>query len=72
MPKAVVDLFAAAGLEEARLDVLSDDLLMRVAAIEQKDLGVETLRKLLTTRSGRRSAPTSFRASDSAKRSKTR
>ncbi len=43
----VVDLFAAAGLEEARLDILSDDFLQRVAALEHKNLALETLRKLL-------------------------
>jgi outer membrane protein assembly factor BamB len=43
----VVDLFAAAGLGEARLDVLSDEFLGRVAALEQKNLALETLRKLL-------------------------
>ncbi len=43
----VVDLFAAAGLEEARLDILSDEFLQRVAALEQKNLALETLRKLL-------------------------
>lgn len=43
----VVDLFAVAGLEEARLDILSDDFLGRVAALEQKNLALETLRKLL-------------------------
>ena len=30
----VIDLFAVAGLEEARLDILSDDFLTRVAALE--------------------------------------
>lgn len=44
----VIDLFAAAGLEAARLDVLSDDFLKRVSALEQKNLAMETLRKLLT------------------------
>lgn len=44
----VIDLFAAAGLEEARLDILSDEFLQRVAALEQKNLALETLRKLLT------------------------
>jgi type I restriction enzyme R subunit len=44
----VIDLFAAAGLDEARLDILSDDFLSRVAALEQKNLALETLRKLLT------------------------
>ena len=45
---AVIDLFAAAGLEEARLDVLGDEFLQRVATLEQKHLALETLRKLLT------------------------
>mgnify|MGYP000682456806 CR=1 FL=1 len=44
----VIDLFAAAGLDEARLDILSDEFLERVAALEQKNLALETLRKLLT------------------------
>ncbi len=43
----VIDLFAVAGLDEARLDILSDDFLERVAALEQKNLALETLRKLL-------------------------
>ena len=43
----VVDLFAVAGLSEARLDILSDEFLGRVAALEQKNLALETLRKLL-------------------------
>jgi len=43
----VVDLFAVAGLDEARLDILSDEFLGRVAALEQKNLALETLRKLL-------------------------
>ena len=44
---AVVDLFAVAGLSDARLDILSDEFLGRVAALEQKNLALETLRKLL-------------------------
>ena len=44
----VIDLFAVAGLDEARLDILSDDFLQRVAALEQKNLALETLRKLLS------------------------
>ncbi|MCK4873613.1 MAG: type I restriction endonuclease subunit R [Phycisphaerales bacterium] len=44
----VIDLFAAAGLDEARLDILSDEFLSRVAALEQRNLALETLRKLLT------------------------
>lgn len=43
----VIDLFAAAGLDTARLDVLSDEFLERVSALEQKNLALETLRKLL-------------------------
>jgi type I restriction enzyme R subunit len=42
-----IDLFAAAGLDEARLDILSDAFLERVSALEQKNLALETLRKLL-------------------------
>lgn len=44
----VIDLFAVAGLEEARLDILGDEFLGRVAALEQKNLALETLRKLLS------------------------
>lgn len=44
----IIDLFAAAGLDEARLDILSDKFLQRVAALEQKNLALETLRKLLS------------------------
>ncbi|WP_456405994.1 type I restriction endonuclease subunit R [Thiolapillus sp.] len=43
----IIDLFAVAGLDEARLDILSDEFLQRVAALEQKNLALETLRKLL-------------------------
>ena len=42
-----IDLFAVAGLSDARLDILSDEFLGRVAALEQKNLALETLRKLL-------------------------
>lgn len=44
----VIDLFSVAGLDEARLDILSDDFLQRVATLEQKNLALETLRKLLS------------------------
>ncbi|MDB4948293.1 MAG: type restriction component of type restriction-modification system [Gemmatimonadetes bacterium] len=44
----VIDLFAAAGLDAARLDILSDAFLERVSALEQKNLALEILRKLLT------------------------
>ena len=43
----VIDLFAVVGLPEARLDILSDEFLSRVAALDQKNLALETLRKLL-------------------------
>ncbi len=43
----VIDLFAVAGLDEARLDILGDEFLSRVASLEQKNLALETLRKLL-------------------------
>jgi type I restriction enzyme, R subunit len=43
----VIDLFAAAGLESARLDILSEEFLQRVSALEEKNLALETLRKLL-------------------------
>ena len=43
----VIDLFAVAGLSDARLDILGDEFLGRVAALEQKNLALETLRKLL-------------------------
>ena len=43
----VIDLFEAAGLGSARLDILGDEFLQRVAALEQKNLALETLRKLL-------------------------
>jgi type I restriction enzyme, R subunit len=44
----VIDLFAAAGLDAAQLDILSEDFLNRVSTLEQKNLALETLRKLLT------------------------
>ncbi len=44
----VIDLFAAAGLDAARLDILSEDFLNRVSSLEQKNLAIETLRKLLS------------------------
>ena len=43
----VIDLFAVAGLADVRPDILSDEFLGRVAALEQKNLALETLRKLL-------------------------
>ncbi|MEM1109088.1 MAG: DUF3387 domain-containing protein [Planctomycetota bacterium] len=43
----VIDLFAVAGLEEARLDILSEEFLGRVSAMAQKNVALEALRKLL-------------------------
>ena len=68
----VIDLFAAAGLDDARLDILSDEFLARVAALEQKNLALETLRKLLTDQIRITERRTWCRARSSAKRSKTR
>ena len=36
----VIDLFAVAGLSEARLDILSDEFLRRVAALEAEESGL--------------------------------
>lgn len=44
----VIDLFRAAGLPEPNVGVLSDDFLDGLAALPQKNLALETLRKLLT------------------------
>lgn len=44
----VIDLFAVAGLDDARLDILSEEFLGRVAQMEQKNLALEALRRLLT------------------------
>ena len=43
----VIDVFTVAGLLEARLDILSDEFLGRVAALKQENLALETLRKQL-------------------------
>lgn len=43
----VIDLFAVAGLDDARLDILSEEFLGRVAQMEQKNLALEALRRLL-------------------------
>jgi len=43
----VVDIFAAAGLDKPDISVLSDEFLAEVRALPQKNLAVETLRKLL-------------------------
>ncbi len=43
----VVDIFAAAGLEKPDISILSDEFLSEVRELPQKNLAVETLRKLL-------------------------
>jgi type I restriction enzyme R subunit len=67
----VIELFAAAGLDEANLDILSDEFLSRVAALEQRNLALETLRKLLQIKSALPSGRISFRASACEKLLKT-
>ncbi len=43
----VMDIFAAAGLETPNISILSDEFLAEVRNLPQKNLAVETLRKLL-------------------------
>lgn len=43
----VIDLFQAAGLPEPNVGILSEEFLERLAAMPQKNLAMETLRKLL-------------------------
>ncbi len=43
----VIDIFAAAGLEKPDVSILSDEFLAEVAQMPQRNLAVETLRKLL-------------------------
>lgn len=43
----VVDIFDAAGLEKPEISILSDDFLVEVRDMPQKNLAVEVLRKLL-------------------------
>ena len=44
----VIDLFEVAGLPDANVGILSDDFLDRLAALPQKNLALETLKKLLS------------------------
>jgi len=44
----VIDLFRAAGLPEPNVGILSEDFLERLAELPQKNLALETLRKLLS------------------------
>ncbi len=43
----VVDIFAAAGLDKPDISILSDEFLAEVRTLPQKNLAVETLKKLL-------------------------
>lgn len=43
----VIDLFEAAGLPAANVGILSDDFLDRLSGLPQKNIALETLRKLL-------------------------
>jgi len=43
----VIDIFAAAGLKKPDLSILSDEFLAEVRALPQRNLAIETLRKLL-------------------------
>lgn len=43
----VIDLFQAAGLPDPNVGILSEDFLERLAALPQRNLALETLRKLL-------------------------
>ena len=43
----VIDLFEVAGLPDTNVGILSDDFLDRLAAMPQKNLALETLKKLL-------------------------
>ena len=43
----VVDIFAAAGLDKPDISILSEEFLAEVRTIPQKNLAIETLRKLL-------------------------
>ncbi|MDK2873105.1 MAG: type restriction enzyme subunit [Desulfomicrobiaceae bacterium] len=45
--REVVDIFAAAGLEKPDISILSDEFLAEVRGLPQKNLAVETLKKLL-------------------------
>jgi type I restriction enzyme R subunit len=47
VPSGVVDIFSAAGLARPDLSILSDEFLAEVRDLPQKNLAVETLRKVL-------------------------
>ena len=46
-PEGVIDIFAAAGLQKPDISILSDEFLAEVRGMEQRNLAVELLQKLL-------------------------
>ena len=46
-PEGVIDIFAAAGLAKPDISILSDEFLAEVRGLEQRNLAVELLQKLL-------------------------
>lgn len=48
VPEGVLDIFAAAGLETPDISILSDQFLAEVKGLQQRNLAVELLRRLLT------------------------
>jgi type I restriction enzyme R subunit len=48
MADGILDVFKSAGLDRPDLSILSDDFLAEVAQTKEKNLAVETLRRLLT------------------------
>ena len=46
-PEGIIDIFAAAGLQKPDISILSDDFLAEVRGMEQRNLAVELLQKLL-------------------------
>jgi type I restriction enzyme R subunit len=46
-PEGVIDIFAAAGLEKPDISILSDEFLVEVRGMPQRNLAVELLQKLL-------------------------
>jgi type I restriction enzyme R subunit len=47
VPRGVIDIFAAVGLEKPDISILSPEFLQGIQAMPQKDLAMELLRKLL-------------------------
>ncbi len=46
-PTGVIDIFAAAGLKKPDISILSDEFLAEIRGLPQKNLALETLKKLL-------------------------